>query len=140
MALHLDRLDGERLVLDGHGIARGFFVGDPSSIAEGSYDSLAGTGARDQISTADITAINRTMRARSGHKHWAAIVDRDLPWLAAIDPELDLIEADDERWDAAGGDRLAAAALAATCWPLPWPVRGDQGAAPETPTVLPGAR
>lgn len=65
--LWIDRLDGERLVLDGLGLARGFFLGDPSSISAGSYDSLAGLGEGGRITTVDIQAINRTMRARSSH-------------------------------------------------------------------------
>lgn len=109
--LRIDRLDGERLVLDGYGLARGFFIGDPSSVAPNSYDSLAGRGARDQITTDDITAINTTMRARSSHQHWEPIANRDLGWLAAIDPGLDLLAADDEQWRRAGGARLSQGAL-----------------------------
>src|SRR4051794_29786798 len=86
MTLRIDRLDGEHLVLDGYGLASGFFLGDPSSIAPNSYDSLAGRGADGQITTADITAINTTMRARSSHKNWESITNRELDWLAAIDP------------------------------------------------------
>jgi hypothetical protein len=76
--LRIDRLDGERLVLDGLGLAHGFFLGDPSSIGTGSYDSLAGRGERDRITTADIQAINRTMRARSNHQWWEPVLNREL--------------------------------------------------------------
>jgi Family of unknown function (DUF6308) len=115
--LSIDRLDGERLVLDGLGLARGFFLGDPSSIAERSYDSLAGCGERDRITTDDIQAINRTMRARSKHAWWEPVLNRDLDWLAAVDPKLDLVAADDDQWQAAHGERLVTAALAATIGP-----------------------
>jgi len=113
----VDRLDGERLVLDGLGLARGFFHGDASSIGAGSYDSLAGRGESSQITTADIHAINRTMRARSSHRWWAPVVDRDLDWLSAIDPSLDLVLASDDEWRAAEGERFTAAALAAAIGP-----------------------
>src|SRR5690349_36139 len=102
MTLRIARLDDETLVLDGYGLADGFFTGDPSSIAPGSYDSLAGHGERDRITTADITAINTTMRARSSHRNWEPIANRDLDWLAAIDPDLGLL-ADDDEWAAAEG-------------------------------------
>lgn len=115
--LWIDRLDGERLVLDGLGLARGFFRGDPSSIGTGSYDSLAGRGERDQITTADIQAINRTMGARSDHQWWEPVLSRDLDWLSAIDPELDLIAASDHEWQVADGEKLATAALTATIGP-----------------------
>jgi hypothetical protein len=112
--LRIDRLDGERLILDGLGLARAFFLGDPSSIADGSYDSLAGKGERDRITTADIEAINRTMRARSSHEAWKPVLDRELPWLAALDPELDLIDVDEDKWQAADATSSVTAALAAT--------------------------
>jgi hypothetical protein len=66
--LWIERLDDERLVLDGLGSARAFFLSDPSSIGAGSYDSLAGRGEARRITTGDIQAINRTMRARSSHQ------------------------------------------------------------------------
>ena len=112
--LRIERLDGEQLVLDGLGLARGFFLGDPSSIAAGSYDSLAGRGERDRITTADIQAINRTMRARSAHESWQPLLDRDLIWLAALDLKLDLIGAAEADWQAADGERLAITALTET--------------------------
>jgi hypothetical protein len=114
MTLRISRLDGEHLVLDGYGLASSFFLRDPSSIAPGSYDSLAGRGARDQITTGDITAINTTMRARSSHKNWEGVTNRDLDWLAAIDPALDLVTTDDRQWDEANGAQLSEIALRAT--------------------------
>jgi Family of unknown function (DUF6308) len=114
MTLRIGRLDGEGLVLDGYGLASSFFLGDPSSIAPDSYDSVAGRGARDRIITADITTINTTMRARSRHKHWETITNRELDWLAAIEPTLDLLATDDEQWRDADGARLSTTALGAT--------------------------
>jgi hypothetical protein len=112
--LRIERLDGERLILDGLGLARGFFLGDPSSIAVGSYDSLAGRGERNRITPADIQAINRTMRARSAHESRQPVLDRELEWLAELDPDLDLIAAGTDDWQAADGDRLAITALTET--------------------------
>ena len=119
--LRIDRRDGEHLVLDGLALARGFFLGDPSSIADGAYDQLAGRGDPWRITTDDIRAINRTMRARSKHEWWQTLLDRELDWLAALDPDIDLIAADDEQWAAAGGQRLVSAALAATIGPYRGP-------------------
>lgn len=115
--LRIDRLDGERLVLDGLGLARNFFLNDPSSIGPGSYDSLAGRGEGSRITTSDIEAINRTMRARSSHQWWEPILNRDLDWLTALDPTLDLIGASDDEWRAVEGESLTAAALAAAIGP-----------------------
>lgn len=115
--LWIDRLDGERLVLDGLGLARAFFLGDASSIGAGSYDSLAGRGEVRRITTADIQAINRTMRARSSHQWWEPVLNRDLDWLSALDPALDLIAASDDEWRAVDGAELVTAALAAVIGP-----------------------
>lgn len=57
------------------------------------------------------------MRARSKHEWWEAVLNRELDWLAALNPELDLISAAEDEWQAADGERLAAAALAATIGP-----------------------
>jgi hypothetical protein len=119
--IRIDRLDGERLVLDGISLARAFFLGDPSSIGVGSYDSLAGKGYSDMITTADLQAINRTMRARSSHKSWEPILNHHLGWLAAIDPSLDLIGADEGEWQAADGERLVRDALLASVGPYRGP-------------------
>jgi hypothetical protein len=67
--LHIARLDGGELILDGDGLTRVFFATDPSSVGVGSYDSLAGRGSRDRIEVADVVALNRTVRARLGRRH-----------------------------------------------------------------------
>lgn len=48
---------------------------------------------------------------------WASILDRPLPWLAAIDPDLDLIEAGDALWRRRSAEELVRAALAGTIAP-----------------------
>ena len=84
----------ERLGLDGYGL-RGSLSRRSRLGRSRAYDSLARRGVRDQITTADITAINTTMRARSPHRSWDPIANRSLDWLAAIDPALDLLATDD---------------------------------------------
>src|SRR4051812_40434751 len=98
MRLRIARLDGSELVIDGAGLTQFFFATDPSSVGSGSYDSLAGKGARNRIEVADIQALNRTMRARSAHANWADLVDRDLDWLRAIPTDLDLVGSGDDAW------------------------------------------
>jgi Family of unknown function (DUF6308) len=109
--LRIARLDGEELVLDGLGLALGFFRGD---LKPDSYDSLAGRGASDRIETEDIRTINRAANARSPHEAWAPILDRPLPWLSAIEPGLDLIETGEARWRRLGAEELVRVALAET--------------------------
>ena len=108
--IRVERVDGELLMLDGLGLARAFFTGDPSAQA-GGYDSLAGTGDPDRITVDDVIAMNRSMRARSEHARWTPVFDSDQAWLRAIPRELDLLEADDDRWAAIGGDALVSAAI-----------------------------
>ncbi len=82
----------ERLALD-------FFRTDPSA-APGGYDDRAGRGELERITTADIVAINATMRARSPHSVWEPLISAGRrPWLAALDPAWDLMELDDAIWD-----------------------------------------
>jgi Family of unknown function (DUF6308) len=110
-ALHVERLDGELLVLDGLGLARGFFAG------AGSPDAPIALGDPSRIELDDVMAMNRTMRSRSPHSVWADVVEADTPWLAALPLDLDLLELDDDGWTAAGGDDLVSAALAAMLGP-----------------------
>jgi hypothetical protein len=112
--VEIERLHGELLVLDGTALARAFFRADPSSVGPRSFDSLAGCGRHDMITADDITAINRTMRARSSHASWEPLLNRHLRWLSEVDPELDLILLNQAEWEAAEAERLARAALEAT--------------------------
>jgi len=101
---------GPGLVIeDAARLARDFFTLDASS-APGGYDDLAGRGEPDRITSADIVAINTTMRARSSHGAWADLTDHPgpLPWLVDLDPTWDLIALDEETWT-----RTAQAAMAA---------------------------
>jgi len=114
--LRIGRLDGGTLVIEGGGLAAAFFSVDPSSIGVASYDSLAGRTTSDSIEISDLQAL-RTMRARTAHDRWATITVTHLPWLHAIDPDLDLIEADDQTWNRADAEALIDAALSAVIGP-----------------------
>jgi hypothetical protein len=116
-AITLERLDGGLLVLDGLALTRAFFAGDAGTVGAGSSDSFPGLGLPDTIGTDDVREMNRTMRARSPHEAWATVVDRPLPWLAAIGPDLDLIQTDDDAWAASDAERLVGAALRETIAP-----------------------
>jgi hypothetical protein len=120
-AVVIDRMDrGPRLVIeDPAALALDFFSQDASSVGADAYDARAGRGARDRITTDDVRAINQTMRARSPHSAWEMLTTAAEPlvWLAAIDPEWDLIAMDDGEWAAAGGADLLAAAIEASVGP-----------------------
>jgi hypothetical protein len=81
-------------------IALAFFESDASSEGPDSYDSVVAKAVDpNRITSSDITAINRTMRARSPHLAWSDLVGLELaPWLEAVPPELDLVETSDEDW------------------------------------------
>jgi hypothetical protein len=115
--LSLRRLDGGELVVDASALARHFFELDPSSVGIGAYDTHAGQTARDRIETSDVAVLNRTMRARTPHSRWEALLDRTLPWLAAIDPSLDLIQASEQEWAPSRADALVRDALHAVLAP-----------------------
>ncbi len=79
-----------------------FFSEDASSIGPLSYDSYiaSGTSPPNRIVLEDVVAINRTMRARSPHKHWTSLIERgDLPEFAAVDPTWDTFLTVDDEWD-----------------------------------------
>lgn len=97
-----------------------FFRRDPSAIGPNSYDAwIAETHGdpvrRDRIIDADVTAVNRTMAARTAHAAWAPIVaSSDWAWLEAIDRMWDLFETDPEEWRAASVPAHLAAAFRVT--------------------------
>ena len=112
--IHVERRDEEVLIIgEPLTLARAFFTGDRSSVGEDSFDRLAGGGEADKIVLDDIKAVNRTMRARSPHKNWAAIINGHFGWLTAIPDDLDLLESGGDEWMAANGDELIDAALTA---------------------------
>jgi hypothetical protein len=108
----VQREDGERLSLDGLALARAFFTRDPSS-KPGGYDSLVGSGDRNRIVVADVIAMNATMRARSEHASWTPVFEGDQAWLRDVPFELDIIQTDEETWNAANGDAILSRAIAA---------------------------
>jgi hypothetical protein len=114
--VRVEREDGDTLLLDGLALARAFFTGDPSSQPR-AFDSLAGKANPDRIVVDDINAINATMRARSAHALWKAILDGNQAWLRDIPLDLDIVQADEAEWNASNGDALLSAAIAACIYP-----------------------
>jgi hypothetical protein len=100
------------LELDGLGLARAFFAGDPAT------DEEAGVlGNPGRIDLDDVIAMNRSMRSRSPHRVWDGVVGVEAPWLAALPADLDLLAAGDQRWKDIRVDSLVAAALDAVVAP-----------------------
>lgn len=115
--IEIERItSGPSLVIeDAEGLALDFFRTDASS-KPGGYDDQAGHGARDRITDSDIVAINTTMRARSPHSVWATLTSglEPLAWLSALDPAWDLVELDEETWQARARPAVEDALVAAT--------------------------
>ena len=109
------------LVIEGaQWLAETFCKCDPSAVGTDSFDSwIANThedaGRLYRLVDEDITAVNRTMAARTSHKAWAPIIAKgDVTWLRNLDPEWDLFEMSDEAWAAAGVSSLLRKAFEAT--------------------------
>lgn len=119
VVVRVSRMDGgpHLVIEDSLSLAHVFFTQDASSLGPDAYDTLAGKGDPVRILTADIEAINRTMRARSPHSAWKPILDthEPLPWLAVIDPTWDLLLTEDETWPQV--EDLASAAMVAAVAP-----------------------
>ncbi len=99
-ALRIRRPD--LLIADPYALALKFFLEDASSVGPLAYDPYIASGESpaNRIVLQDVVAINRTMRARSAHTHWAALIERgDLPELAAVDPGWDAFLTTDDEWD-----------------------------------------
>ncbi len=99
--------DAPPLVIEGaQWLAETFFRRDPSAVGASSFDAwIRGTQLdperRDRIIDDDITAVNRTMAARTSHTRWAPIiVDADQRWLTDLDAQWDLIDMSDTDWAA----------------------------------------
>ena len=78
-----------------------FFSEDPSSAGPNSYDAYIGAGSSpaNRIVLDDVKAINATMRARSPHADWSAIISREkLSELTALDQKWDLFLTAESAW------------------------------------------
>jgi hypothetical protein len=100
---------GPPLVIEGaQWLAELFFRRDPSAVGATSYDTWIEATQHDperraRIIDEDITAVNRTMAARTSHEAWAPIITgNDWAWLAALDPDWDLLDLDPAVWEEAG--------------------------------------
>lgn len=103
VSLIINRIDGRRAVELVHAekVAALLFSFDPSSASPQSYDAWVIGGARRQpnrFTADDLRAMNRTMAARSPHRAWEELLDRDLPWLAALSLDWDLVLMPDDEW------------------------------------------
>jgi hypothetical protein len=100
-------------------LAEIFFRSDPSASGKNSYDSWIAAaqrdpGRRDVIVDEDITAVNRTMAARTSHSRWASLISgREWSWLEALDPRWNLFELTSEDWSELGVSNLLERAFAA---------------------------
>ena len=110
MRVTIARLGGQAplVIENADWLAEAFFSLDPSG-KPGGFDDAAQTTSPARIERKDIDAINRTMRARSPHKAWAALRDWELQWLLAISTEWDLATMGDDTWLAQVAPALEAA-------------------------------
>jgi hypothetical protein len=117
--IRVQRLDhGPDLVIeDAQRLAYDFFTKDASSVGPKAYDAQVGKSDPHRITTADVVAINTTMRARSPHSAWVLLTDaiEAQPWLAILPEDLDLFRMTDDEWRSASS--ALEAALAATIGP-----------------------
>ena len=99
MRVQIARLGGQPplLIDNADWLAEAFFAMDPSG-KPGGFDDKAHDSAATRIEIKDVDAINATMRARSPQKAWAALKDRELPWLAAIPDDWELAKIGGDRW------------------------------------------
>jgi len=87
-------------------LAETFFRRDPSSVGQRSYDAwIATTQAEpdrlNAIEDGDVTAVNRTMAARTSHAKWGKVIEEgDWSALAELDLTWDLFDLDDSAWAA----------------------------------------
>jgi hypothetical protein len=95
------------LVIEGaQWLAETFFRRDPSASGPWSYDRWIADTQLDperlhRVQDDDVTAVNRTMAARTAHSAWAPVVDLGLlESLQVIDPMWDLILLADADWAA----------------------------------------
>lgn len=110
-------MEGPPLVIEGaQWLAETFFVRDASAVGPLSYDAWIretrdDPARRNRIVDGDVTAVNRTMAARTPHVAWAPVVAAsDWSWLQTLDPDWDLLETSAGEWKSAMvRDRLAAA-------------------------------
>jgi Family of unknown function (DUF6308) len=98
----IERMDGgPRLVIEhADQLAVDFFTRDPSSVGPYAFDAYVGTGDPERITTADIVAINTTMRARSPHEPWAEFVNAKNAdrFLVDMDVRASLFRIGETRW------------------------------------------
>jgi Family of unknown function (DUF6308) len=115
--LRINRLDGERLVLDGLGLGLESSSSTTLVRSAPAPTTRLRDGAKQAGSQRPISKPSIAPCARSSHQWWEPILNRELDWLAVLDPSLDLILTGDAKWRAVEGARLTAVGLAAAIGP-----------------------
>jgi hypothetical protein len=93
-----------------------FFLVDPSSAGNGSYDGWASSRSNppDSFVAQDLTAINTTMSMRSPKAAWSTFTTGgSQTWLQALDRKWDIIEMSDRAWVQKGCQATIGAAVMA---------------------------
>lgn len=102
LTVRVERMDeGPPLVIEqAQLLAYDFFTTDDSSVGPKAYDQQVGKTDPNRITTADVVAINTTMRARSPHTAWERLTSQlePQPWLQAIPIDASLFGLDDPSW------------------------------------------
>src|SRR5687767_2217602 len=100
VTLTIARCDGTTLTLENaERVAHAFFALDRSSRGGESYDDRALDNPANVIEAADLSALNKTFRARSPSANWEDVIDTDpLPALAGLTTDWDLISTPDGEW------------------------------------------
>lgn len=110
VTIAIERMDGgpALVIEDATQLAWDFFTRDASSVGRYAFDARVGRTDPDRIVTADLVAINTTMRARSPHTAWAAFLDTPEPlsWLARLGTRTRLFAIEDDDWQARWGAAL----------------------------------
>ncbi len=80
-------------------IIRSYESTDASATGARSYDASTLTTNKDRFEDLDVTALNRTMAARTAHARWTDLfTEGPSPILASLGKGWDLIEATSEQW------------------------------------------
>ncbi len=121
-------------------IIRSYESTDASATGARSYDASTLTTNKDRFEDLDVTALNRTMAARTAHARWTDLfTEGSSPIRSSLGKGWDLIEATPEQWT---GESIAShvADAVAEMRAAHRHHAGITDAAPQAPVPCPGAR